>query len=252
MSRPSKPADYPRIKAVTSFDELISTPFANDINALCWERTLSGDFSEVVQRLEANYGLESGITALDADCLREIGRSANLSEAGRIAIKAMLADLELLQQHGLDPELNAVNGFLREANPGPVRTDVGSFHVDSATVEADTWLCTYHGISSEGLRNEEAIRRVDIPETRAELLRLYGENGGLGAVAISDERFREWLTANCYDLHYAPMPNSRPFSFGVGNLWRIATQWPGSPVPPCIHRAPEVEAGDGVRLLLIG
>src|SRR6187431_1709290 len=141
----SSPADCLRIKQVADFSELISTPFVNGINALCWKRTLRGDFSEVVQRLEADHGLESGITALDADCLRQIGRSANISEAGRVAIEEMLADLQALQQHGLDPELNAVNGFLRDANPGPVRTDVGSFHVDSATVEADTWLCTYHG-----------------------------------------------------------------------------------------------------------
>jgi hypothetical protein len=252
MSRFSKLANYPRIAQVANFDELISTPFANGINALCWKRNLRGNFSEVVRRLEGDHGLEPGITALDTDSLTQIGRSPDFSEPGRVAIEEMLTDLNHLQQHGLDPELNAVNGFLRDANPGPVPTDVGSFHVDSATVQADTWLCTYHGMPSEGLCHEDALRRVDVQETRSSLLKLYAEECADGSVAGDDESFQEWLSENCYDLHYAPMPGAQPFSFGVGNLWRIATKWPGCPVPPCIHRAPAVEAGAGVRLLLIG
>jgi hypothetical protein len=115
--------------------------------------------------------------------------------------------------------------------------------VDSATVEADTWLCTYHGPSSEGLKNEEAIRRVDIPETRAELLRLFGGE--------DDEGFREHLSDQCFDLHYLPVGEARSFAFGQGNLWRIAVAYPGCPVPPCIHRAPETLPGQTPRLLLI-
>jgi hypothetical protein len=95
---------------------------------------------------------------------------------------------------------------------------------------------------SEGLRNEEARRRVDVPETRAELLKLHGGE--------DNDAFREFLQENCYDLHYAPVPEARPYLFGVGNLRRIAVDWPGSPVPPCIHRAPETQPGQP-RLLLI-
>ena len=126
---------------------------------------------------------------------------------------------------------------------GPVATDVFSFHADSAPVEADTWLCTYHGLPSEGLRNDEAHRRVDIPATRAELLKLFGGD--------DDADFRAYLKENCYDLHYAAVPEARPFSFGLGNLWRIAVDYPGSPVPPCIHRAPATLPGQPPRLLLI-
>ena len=92
------------------------------------------------------------------------------------------------------------------------------------------------------MRNDEAKRRVDVPETRAELLRLFGGE--------DNDVFREYLNENCYDLHYAPVASARPFSFGVGNLWRIAVQYPGSPVPPCIHRAPATRPGQ-LRLLLI-
>jgi hypothetical protein len=231
----SLPSDYPRIKQVKSFHELITTPFADGINALCWPRTLPGDFGEVVKHL----GVGPGITTLDEAVLQNLPVSA----AGKAALDILLEDQRLLREHGLDPVLDCVNGYLDPEDPGPVRTDVCSFHVDSATVETDTYLCTYDGATSEGLRNDQAQRRVDIPETRAELLRLFGGQ--------DDADFLEYLNENCYDLHYAPLPNARPFSFGLGNLWRIAVEYPGSPVPPCIHRAPDPIAGRPPRLLLI-
>jgi hypothetical protein len=229
------PSGYPRIKVVASFDELVSTPFANGVNALCWPRTLPGDFGEVLKHLPAG----DGITALDEEELAALPVSA----AGRMAIDILLEDQRMLQDCGLDPELNCINGCFRDEMPGPVRTDVCSFHVDSATVETDTYLCTYIGAWSEGLRNDEALRRVDIPETRAALLQQFD--------GPDDDGFLEYLSDNCYDLHYAPMPHAQPFGFGLGNLWRVAVQYPGCPVPPCIHRAPETLPGDQRRLLLI-
>ena len=229
------PPGYSRIKLVNSFHELATTPFADGVNALCWQRTLTGDFGEVVKHLAVG----EGITTLDDAQIDALPVSA----AGRAAVEVMLEDQRLLRALDLDPVLDCINGYLRDADPGPVPTDVMSFHADSATVEADTWLCTYHGPASEGLRNDEALRRVDIPETRAELLKLYsGED---------DEAFRDYLSENCFDLHYVPVPEARPFSFGLGNLWRIAVAYPGCPVPPCIHRAPEAPLGDPPRLLLI-
>ena len=228
------PAGYSRIKLVHSFDELISTRFAGGVNALCWPRTLPGGFEEVLRHLPA----PEGITSLDDETLEELP----LIGAGRAAVAFMLDDLHLLRGNDLAPELNHVNGFLRDADPGLMRTDVASFHADSATIEADTWLCTYHGATSEGLRNDEAVRRIDVPETRAALLKQFGGEDGVA--------FREFLSGHCYDLHHAPAPGATPFVFGLGNLWRIATEHPGSPVPPCIHRAPDTVAGER-RLLLI-
>ena len=218
-----------------SFQELVTTPFEGAINALCWPRTLPGDFGEILDHLS----LREGITTLDEDELQTLP----LSEAGRLALSVVMEDLRLLREHGLDPVFDAVTGHFREAYPGPVPTDVCSFHVDSATAEADTYLCTYLGPSSEGLRNDEATRKVDVPETRAELLKLFGGEDG--------EEFNEHLSENCYDLHYSPHPGAKPFVFGLGNLWRIATEYPGSPVLPCIHRAPEALPGQPPRLLLI-
>jgi hypothetical protein len=229
------PSDYPRLQRVNSFQELATTRFAHGVNALCWVRKLEGDFGEVVERL----GVGEGITTVDDARLQDLP----LSAAGRVARATLLADQRMLQEYTMDPVLNCIHGYPRDEFPGPVATDVFSFHADSATVETDTWLCTYHGPSSEGLRNEEARRRVDVPATRAELLRCFGGEDG--------EAFRAFLSDHCYDLHYEPIPGARPFSFGQGNIWRIALTWPGSPVPPCIHRAPETSPGQSPRLLLI-
>ena len=229
------PRDYSRIKVVGSFDALLTTPFGDGVNALCWPRTLPGDFGEVVAQL----GVGEGIAALDGARLASLAVSAG----GRAAIDILLEDQRLLREQDRDPVLKCIHGYPRDEKAGPVPTDVLSFHADSAPVEADTWLCTYHGPASEGLRNDEAQRRVNIPETRAELLQLFGGK--------DDDDFREFLSEHHYDLHYAPVPQARHFSFGLGHLWRIAVDWPGSPVPPCIHRAPETLPGQPPRLLLI-
>lgn len=229
------PPAYARIKVVNSFHELVTTPFASGINALCWPRALPGDFGEVVRQ----FGAGEGITTLEDSQLDRLPVSA----AGRAAIQVLLEDLRLLREHDRAPVLNCIHSYPRDETPGPVPTHVFSFHADSAPVEADTWLCTYHGPASEGLRNDEAQRRVDIPETRAALLGLFGGE--------DNDDFREYLNENCYDLHYAPLAQAQPFSFGVGHLWRIAVDHPGSPVPPCIHRAPVTLPGQPPRLLLI-
>ncbi len=234
MTNTSPPFDYGRIRRVRSFQELVTTPFADGVNALCWERTLPGDFGEIVDRLEGT----EGITTLDETVLATLRTSA----AGKVAVGHLVEDLRLLREHGLSPSLDLIRGYARDEDASAVRTDVYSFHADSAPEPADTYLCTYHGPTSEGVRNEEVRRRVDVPATRAALLALYGGPEADG--------FDAYLAEHCYDLHYAPEPGARPFSFGVGNLWRIAIEYPGCPVPPCIHRAPDTAPGQS-RLLLI-
>jgi len=229
------PPGYRRIKVVKSFDELVTTRFEAGVNALCWERRLPGNFSEVVVALAVG----EGITTLDNARLNALSVSA----AGRHAIDLLLEDQRLLCALDLSPVLDCIHSYPREEDPEGIPTDVYSFHVDSATQEADTYLCTYHGAASEGLRNDEALRRVDITETRAALLESFGGAEG--------DEFLEYLAEQCYDLHYAPVPHAMPFSFGLGNLWRIAVDYPGSPVPPCIHRAPETLPDEPARLLLI-
>ncbi|HEY4248887.1 MAG TPA: hypothetical protein VGM64_18835 [Lacunisphaera sp.] len=231
----SPPPGYNRIKIVADFRELVETPFRDGVNALCWERALSGDFGEIVGLLDTG----DGITAIDDEHLLAL----RLTSAGQIARTVIFEDLHRLRTQGLAPELNCIQSYPRDNEGGTVRTDVYSFHADSAPVATDTFLCTYLGAASEGLRNDEARRRIDVPETRAELLAQFG--------GAEDDDFRAHLHENCYDLHYAPLARAQPFNFGLGNFWRIAVDSPDSPVPPCIHRAPDNLPGQLPRLLLI-
>ena len=236
LSRPFEiPANYARVKVVPSFEELVGTPFGNGVNALCWPRTLAGDFDEVVAQLSAG----DDIASLEDEALRALP----LSAAGRVAVETLIEDQERLRALGLAPVLDCIRCYPRDEQGAAVPTDVYSFHADSATVETDTYLCSYTEAASEGLRNDEAQRYVDQPAIRAELLQQFGGE--------DNDEFREFLRENCYDLHYVAQPQARPFGFGLGNLWRIAVEYPGSPVPPCVHRAPETIPGRPARLLLI-
>jgi hypothetical protein len=224
-----------RIHTVDSFEALVATPFAGDINALCWSRQLPGDFQEIINQLQA----DDGITTIEDDDLRAL----SLSPAGSIARDALLADQALLRHHGLEPSLDCIMGYPRDAADGPVPTDVYSWHVDRAPVRADTYLCTYIGGASEGLPNETAVRRVDVAETRAQLLEIYG--------GPDDADFAAYLAEHSFDLHYSPTSAAQPYGFGLGNLWRIAIAYPSAPGLPCIHRAPLTPPGAPARLLLI-
>lgn len=232
---PDLPAGNGRIRIVRSLEELVTTRFAEGVNALCWPRVLRGDFSEVLRHVPE----EEDMVSLD----EEILRSLPLGAGGREAVTTLLGDLENLRAAGLAPGVDCIRRYPRDDPDPVVSTDVYSFHADSATVEADTVLCTYAGAPSEGVGNEEALRCIDVPETRAGLLRRFG--------GADDAAFQAYLREQCYDLHYVAIPGARVFSFGVGHVWRIAIEYPGCPVPPCIHRAPEDRPDLGRRLLLI-
>lgn len=210
--------------------------FADGVNAICWERELPHGFEQVASALAH----ESGVVALDETSLSCLP----LDPRARDAVDFMLADVRRLQDKGLQPELNYVESYTRDTAEAIVATDVYSFHVDRAPVEVDTWLCTYHGLPSEGLRNEDARRYVDDPLVHARLLQtvLPQKDGA------DDVCFGAFLSDHHFDLHYACRDGAVPWSFGVGHLWRIATAWPGARVPPCIHRAP---AERGCRRLLL-
>jgi|GEM_PF-3297037 len=180
MAALSLPPDYPRIRQVGSFDELISTPFGDGVNALCWPRTLPGDFGEVVRHLS----LDDDLTTLDEEMLLALP----LGEGGKPAIAILIEDLRRLRDCELDPVLNAITAYPRDEPPGAIPVDVYSFHADSAPVAAETWLCTYHGAPSEGLRNDEAVRRIDLPGMREILLAdvwRRGRRRALPAISLS-------------------------------------------------------------------
>lgn len=226
----------PRIRIVGSFDDLVNASFGPEVNAICWARQLPGNFDEIAALLQD----EEDIVSLDEEAIETL--RPRLSAQGRIAADILLADRQLLQERGLLPSLECVPRYPRD-DGNAVPTDVYSFHADRAPVQADTYLCSYNESSSEGLDNASAQRRIDNPVTRQKLQDLFANKGG--------GSFEEFLRDNCYDLHYAPLPNAVRYSFGIGNMWRIAVEYPGSPVAPCIHRAPDTVDGRPPRLLLI-
>jgi hypothetical protein len=229
------PPDHACIRIVNSFAELVTTPLTDGVNALCWPRTLTGNFQEIVDQL----GAVTEITGIDEDDLRRL----TLSPAGQAARALLIEDLRLLRERELAPELNIIPAYPKDDDTGPVPTDVYSFHADSANVQTDTFLCSYTVSSSEGLRPADAVRCADVPATRAKLLQEYG--------CTDDAGFAAFLNENFYDLHYVAKEGAQPYAFGLGNFWRIATDWPGNPVPPCVHRAPVQRPGEPPRLLLI-
>ena len=221
------------IHSVTNFTALVSTPFQQDINAICWSRTLRGDFAEIVGKVT----LTENIAVLDEAELRAL----ELSEQGQLAREILLEDLMLLKAHGAAPTLNVIRCYDRDDASPFFPTDVYSFHVDRSPVPTDTFLCTYYGESSELIPNAQAIQKVFVPEIRAELKKLYGR---------AEEGFESFLSEHFFDLHYQAKPGASVISLGIGNLWRLAVDHPESKVAPCIHRAPKEKTGQN-RLLLI-
>lgn len=221
-----------QIKTVSSFPELVNTQFSGKNNALCWQRPLDGDFEEIVNLLE----LKKNITVVsEVDLLK-----LNLSKQGLLAREFILNDIKLLKEFGASPTLNLLKCYERDDEFDYISTDVYSFHVDRSPIATDTFLCTYFGASSDIIANEEVIQKIQIPEVRAKLKTLHDPQDG---------DFESFLKDNYFDLHYEPMPNSKPVNLGIGHLWRLAVDHPEQKVPPCVHRAPD-ENGS-LRLLLI-
>jgi hypothetical protein len=225
--------DENQIHCVTNFQDLVATVFHGDMNAICWTRKLTGDFSEIVKKV----ALSDNIATIEPAELRALP----LSEHGQLARDILLHDLELLKAHGASPILNVIKYYDRDDDYPFFPTDVYSFHVDRSPVPTDTFLCTYSGEPSDILPNSQGQKKVLIPEVRAELKKLYH-----GA----EEGFESFLSEHFFDLHYQAELNAHPISLGLGNLWRLAVDHPGSQVPPCLHRAPKEKDGQP-RLLLI-
>jgi len=230
-------ADFSSFKkqtlSVTNFKDLVSTPFQGEINTACWSRNLKGDFSEIVNKIE----LEGNIKIINQELLLDL----QLTEEGKIARKILIDDLKLLKEHGSSPILNIIKHYDRDDAYPFFPTDVYSYHVDRSPIPTDTFLCTYHGESSEIIPNSLATQKILIAEIRNELKKLHQGK---------EEGFEPFLSEYFFDLHYQANPNTQPIRLGQGNLWRLAVDHPKSKTIPCLHRAPKEKDGES-RLLLI-
>ncbi|MBK9591588.1 MAG: hypothetical protein IPO32_08780 [Crocinitomicaceae bacterium] len=221
------------IHNVSSFEDLVFTPFQGVINAICWKRELKGDFSEIVNKIE----LDGNITEIDPENLLEL----QLNEEGQLAREILLNDFNLLKEYGAAPAINIIKQYDRDETHVFFPTDVYSYHVDRSPIPGATFLCTYYGAPSEIITNAQVQQKIRVPEIRNQLEKLY---------TGSPEGFESFLSEHFFDLHYQPLLNAQPISLGLGHLWRLAIDHPESKVLPCVHRAP-VEKDGELRLLMI-
>ena len=220
-----------QILRVKHFQDLVSRPFQGENNAICWTREISGDFEEIVNKVE----LDENITVVSEEDLQEL----TLTQQGQLAREILLNDLRLLTAHGAAPVLNVIKNYDRDDDFLFFPTDVYSYHVDRSPIPGDTILCSYYGEPSEILPNSEVTQKILIPEIRAELKKLYDG---------TEEGFEDFLIENFFDLHYQAKPEAQAISLGIGHIWRLAIDHPESKVLPCVHRAPVEKTK---RLLLI-
>ncbi|WP_264564735.1 DUF1826 domain-containing protein [Flavobacterium sp. N3904] len=222
-----------QIGIVSTFSELVNINFNGEMNALCWYRNLEGDFAAIVGKPQ----IKENITEVYPKNLLAL----QLSEKGIIAREIILNDLRLLADFGASPSLNLLKCYDRDDEFDFISTDVYSYHVDRSPIATDTFLCTYHGMASDIISNEQAEQKILILAIRKKLKELH--NGPL-------EEFENFLKENYFDLHYQAQPHAVPINLGLGHLWRLAVDHPKQQVLPCIHRAPIENEGE-YRLLLI-
>lgn len=223
----------PQVRVVSTFSELVYSDFLGEANAICWSRNLSGDFKEIVAKLD----LKGNMTEVSVEDLLAL----QLSEQGHVAREIILKDMQLLTDYGASPSLNLLKCYERDDEFDFISTDVYSYHVDRSPIETDTFLCTYHGAASEILPNDQVEQKILIPEIREQLKQLHDG---------PETEFKAFLEEYFFDLHYRAKADAKPVNLDTGNLWRLAVDHPAQQVLPCVHRAP-VENDGEYRLLLI-
>lgn len=229
----------PRCRAVASFDALVGAAFGGGVNAYVCARDVDGDFDGLAARCaaaDADFDVD-GLTTLSPAALRACAASSAQARAA----EAVCSDWERLAALGKDPTLNVIARYPHDTRGLPIAVDVHSFHADRAPIETDTWLCTYAGAPSEGLDNDAATAILDDDAVRAAVRAAAGD--------VDDDAFAAFVVDHSFDLHHRVHDPAGVFSFGQRALWKIAVQWPGAPVPPCLHRAPLPDGA--LRLLLI-
>jgi len=229
----SKFYEHNQVSIVSAFDELINKKFLEAMNAICWHRNLTGNFKEIVFKLQ----LKENVTTISIEELLML----SLSPEEILAREMILNDLKLLTDFGAMPTLNLIKNYERDEEFDFISTDVYSYHVDRSPIATDTFLCTYYGAASDILPNHQVEQQILIPEIRQKLQNIFDG---------PETEFEDFLKENFFDLHYQPKPYADPLNLGLGHLWKLAVDHPDQQALPCVHRAP-IENDGEYRLLLI-
>lgn len=137
---------------------MVTIPFQGAKNALCWNRSLKGDFSEIAKKVVCNGNIAS-ISPKELFAVQ-------LSEEGNLASEMLLCNLKLLEDYGAAP-LNVIENYERDEDVPLLPTDVYSFHVDRSPVPTATFLCTYFGAASDFFAKRTSNTKRLVPEIRA-------------------------------------------------------------------------------------
>ncbi|ANF83333.1 DUF1826 domain-containing protein (plasmid) [Acinetobacter sp. NCu2D-2] len=224
---------FPQIISAPTFEDLIHIKFTDTKNAACWQRNLSGDFSEIIEK----FKFEENLIDISIEELMQL----DLTNAGKQARQTIIDDINKLSKLGYLPQLNIIKYYERDEELDFISTDVYSYHVDRSPIATDTFLCTYFGAASDILPNDQVQQKILIPEIRDKLKALYRG---------PESEFEFFLQEYFFDLHYQALPHAEPINLGIGNMWKLAVDHPDQTVPPCVHRAP-LENPNEPRLLLI-
>ena len=210
------PPDYQRIRFVDNMEALINEPFGT-ANAIVLRRRLTGDFNAMAQTVnKRRLGLRT---------IKAIYKDADLAASFPHELSQVRADLDAMKAlFGQNAEdffalsLRTSGDVLWGRNAAPEK-----FHTDSATsADYGRFLCCYTGLTTEWIRNEDAI-----------------------SIAKGGFVMREGATV---------------YRFGVGDIWRMASRQRGDNDAVreggyFVHRTPisenERKKGDPPRMLMV-
>lgn len=225
MDRPDYiPANYGRIKVVSSLSKLFNTAFGGpgDVNCVLYPRRLSGNFDALAWQLGEKFNRDYQQRNLTEDELRRIGQITTYKGLKK-EIGIILQDMKILKTKTVNSSAHRkrYSGMLRVIGHKRYNKKDGAngeyiFHEDGGNIYyEERLLCCYNGPTTEFLRNEDAL-------------------------PYEDSHYR-----------YTRRRGAKSFSMGIGDIWRHLTSGYSGNVTAFIHRAPYTPPNATPRLLLV-
>ena len=217
MTRPSYvPADYKRIKVVSSLSELFNTSFGgpDGVNCILFPRKLTGNFNALVNHLNEVVSIEDQMEC-GSKLLEGLKIIAATGNEDSVAAQNILNDIRVVGGMGAVP-------YFRMIRPEDKNYDGQRFfHEDRIGTEKD--------IVARGL----ILSCYTMPVT---------------------EYLRDGDSHRINEIFHHAWDAAKILRFVPGDMWRHAGSYEEgiSVVPPFIHRAPHQHNDKMPRLLLVG